>query len=414
MKNKIIEQCQNLLDEIMVDFPEDFKEMIKYPKHEIMVNFPVKLSNGKTKMFKGYRVQHNNLLGPYKGGLRFHPDIYLDECKALAFWMTLKCSLQNLPFGGGKGGIKFNPREYQEEDLKNICKGFTNSLYKYIGVNRDIPAPDVGSTAQMMNWMTAEYQKLTKTHQYGVFTGKSVNFRGSLGREEATGRGVAICVEKFYKKYTKDKSFIIQGFGNVGGWAGEIMVNEMDMRCHGIGDHTGYVLGSFTKEEFNQLNQYNIENKCIKGCPILENDKFKWVSLEDFFTSNVNVVIPAALELQINKDIAQKMNCELIVEGANGPTYMNADEILEEKNITVIPDILANSGGVLVSYYEWLQNKRDEYWDYKTVIDKLYNKMSNTFDLINDKVKNNKLSWRKSCYLNSLENIYNIYKIKMN
>lgn len=411
MKNIIVQQCQKILDEIMVNYPSEFKEIIKHPKHEIIMNFPVKLSDGSTKMFKGYRVQHNNLLGPYKGGLRFHQDVYLDECKALSFWMTLKCSLQNIPFGGGKGGIKYNPREYSEEDNNKICRKFVHSLYKYIGVNRDIPAPDVGSTGQMMNWMTAEYQKLTKTHQYGIFTGKTVSFRGSLGREEATGRGVALCVKNFFLN-VENKTFIVQGFGNVGSWASKILVEEMELQCKGIGDHTGYILGSFTKEEFKQVYDYNKKNKCIKGCPILEKDKFEWVSLEEFFTTKVDIVIPAALELQITKEIAEKMTCKLVVEGANGPTWLEADEVLDRKGIVVIPDILANSGGVLVSYYEWLQNKRDEYWNYSIIIAKLVNQMNLIMDKVRDKVRESKLSWRKSSYLVSLENIYRVYQIK--
>lgn len=412
MKNIIIKQCQTLLDDIMYIYPSKFKDIVKYPKHEIIMNFPVKLSSGKTEMFKGYRVQHNNLLGPYKGGLRFHQDVYLDECKALSFWMTLKCALQNLPFGGGKGGIKYNPREYSEEDNAIIAKQFVHSLYKYIGVNRDIPAPDVGSNSSTMDYMTAEYQKLTKTHQYGVFTGKSIEFRGSQCRNEATGRGVTECVKYFYKSETNKLNFITQGFGNVGGWASYIMVNEMGMICHGIGDHTGYVIGSFTKEEFNELYEYNKVNKSIKNCPILKNNKFKWVNIKTFFSQKVHVVIPAALELQIDKDIASSMNCQLIVEGANGPIWLNADSILEKNNITVIPDILANSGGVLVSYYEWLQNKRDEYWEYEDVKRKLECQMNMIMIKVNSKVLNTRLSWRKSSYLVALDNLYKTYKIK--
>jgi len=414
MKNLIVQQCMELLDSIMHKYPEDFKEIIKYPKHEIIMNFPVKLSNGTTKMFKGYRVQHNNLLGPYKGGLRFHPDVYLDECKALSFWMTLKCALQNLPFGGGKGGIKFNPKDYSQNDLNKICRSFTHYLYKYIGVDRDIPAPDVGSTSQMMDWMTAEYQKLTKSHQYGVFTGKSIEFRGSLGREEATGRGVAICIENFYNKKTKDKTFIVQGFGNVGSWASNILVNEMDMLCRGVGDHTGYVIGKFNKKEFNTLLEYSKRYKQIKDCYILDNSKFKWVSKDEFFTRKIDVIIPAALELQIDKDLAKYIDCELIVEGANGPIYLNADKTLENKNIIVIPDILANSGGVLVSYFEWLQNNRDEYWTYDKVINKLYDQMNKTMDRIKYNVHNEKISFRKASYLQALDTIFKVYNIKNN
>lgn len=412
MKDLIVEQCQKLLDDIMDDYSQDFKEMIKYPKHEIIMNFPVKLENGETKMFKGYRVQHNNLLGPYKGGLRFHQDIYLDECKALAFWMTLKCSLQNLPYGGGKGGIKFNPRNYSKKDQETISRNFVHSLYKYIGVDRDIPAPDVGSTPEMMNWMTAEYQKITKTHQYGIFTGKTVNFRGSLGRNEATGRGVAICTQNFYHNNTNNKTFIVQGFGNVGSWASYIMVNEMNMICQGVGDHTGYILGNFSSEEFNQLYHYNFKNKQIKGCPLLENNKFKWVSKEQFFIHPVDVILPCALELQIDNNLAKQINCDVIVEGANGPVYLEADNVLEQKNITVIPDILANSGGVLVSYYEWLQNKRDEYWTYDKVISKLNNKMNKSMDIVRNLSKSKNISFRKGAYLQALENIHQVYLIK--
>ena len=387
-----------------------FIEYLSHPKNEIIMNFQVTMDDGTKKMFKGYRVQHSNLLGAYKGGLRFHPIVHLDECKALACWMTIKCALQELPLGGGKGGIKFNPREVSENELKKISMEFSNRLYKYIGVHKDIPAPDVGTNSKIMDWMTAAQKKIGKTHENGMFTGKSVAFGGSKGREKATASGIVYCIEEWVKKdinrikyFGKDITYIIQGFGNVGSNTAKILSELKRYKCIGVADHTGnyYCKDGLDIEEmyeYNKLNRglkdYEINKSCIKMS-----------SKKDFFALKCDIVIPAALELQINKEIAENMNCHLVVEGANGPTDIEADKVLFNKGITLIPDVLANSGGVIVSYYEWTQNIRKEYWEEEKVNKKLKARMLETFNKVYKTALDNKLDLRTAAYIKAINHL---------
>jgi glutamate dehydrogenase (NAD(P)+) len=408
----IKKMCEIQLDNVFASgsFDADLQKILGQPKHEIIVNFPVKLENGTLEMFKGYRVQHNNFMGPYKGGLRFHPGVYLDECKALAFWMTIKTALQNIPFGGGKGGIKFNPKDYSEEDLKRISRKFCYALYKYISPDKDIPAPDMGSSSKIMDWMTAEYQYIQKTHIYATFTGKSIGFRGSQGRSEATGRGVVECIKCYYKDNLKDKTYIIQGFGNVGSFTCKFLWDE-GMKCLGVGDHTGY-LYNHDGIDIPGLLKYMETNKSIR--------KYKsdvgtdiWVDKTVFFTQECDVVIPAALELQINDKLANLMKCKLVVEAANGPCYVEADKVFKEKGIDLLPDILANSGGVVVSYYEWLQNNRDEYWDLEEVRRKLDKRMRSVYHQVVETMNTHNIdNMRTAAYYVAIENIEKIYNVK--
>ena len=405
---------------------KDFIEYLSHPKNEIIMNFQVTMDDGTKQMFKGYRVQHNNLLGPYKGGLRFHPIVHLDECKALACWMTLKCSLQQLPLGGGKGGIKFNPRQVSKSELKRISMAFSTRLYKYTGVHRDIPAPDVGTNSEIMDWMTAAQMQIGKTHENGMFTGKSLNFGGSKGRGEATGSGLVFCIEEWVKhneglfteKWRQIPSihpkpiitYTIQGFGNVGSNTANLLDKLLRYRCIAIADHTGHY---YCPDGFNipEVYKYNKENRGLKGYEKIGKNVTMLESKMDFFSLTCDIVIPAALELQITKDIAKNMDCKMIIEGANGPTDLEADEVLFEKGICVIPDILANSGGVIVSYYEWTQNIRKEYWDTKKVLIKLQEKMKETFNEIYKVSKQQKMQMRTiSCIkaIKYLEYYYNL------
>jgi glutamate dehydrogenase (NAD(P)+) len=391
------------------DFDQEFINVIFQPKNEIIVNFPVKLDDGTVHIFKGYRIQHNNLLGPYKGGLRFHQDVRLDECKALAFWMSIKCSLQNLPLGGAKGGIKFNPREFSDSDVQKIADRFGQSLYKYIGPHRDIPAPDVGTNSKIMDVMTSAYRRIMKTHENAAYTGKSLIYGGSEGREEATGRGVMMCLKSYFKHLNEpmqDKTYIIQGFGNVGSFAATFL-DELGMKCIGVGDHTGYYMnkGGFN---INELVVHNKKNRSLKGYVETTCNK------KEFFATKCNVVVLAALELQICGDDANDLNCDVIIEGANGPIDTRADDILTSKGIPVIPDVLANSGGVIVSYYEWLQNNRKEYWELEDVRTKLEKKMIKTFDLVYTHSKENNTSLRTSSYIKALRNLEYTFHLQNN
>jgi glutamate dehydrogenase (NAD(P)+) len=410
MTENLNKLCQNQLKNILdlKIFDTNFINKLMHPDNEIIVNFPVKLENGDTKTFKGYRIQHNNLLGPYKGGLRFNKICHLDECKALAFWMTIKCSLQKLPLGGGKGGIKFNPREYSETDLKNISKSFSKALSRFIGGEIDVPAPDVGSNSQIMDWMTAAYQQSTNTNDNSVFTGKSLKYGGSKGRTEATGRGLMMCLQRYFQKNnidSKNKTFIIQGFGNVGSFSAKLLCSELGMKCIGVGDHTGYIKNE-SGYNIEELSEYCSKNRSIDN---YQKDK---INKDEFFSMKTDVLVLAALELQICDDYANKLNCELIIEGANGPINLGADKILHENNITVLPDVLVNSGGVAVSYFEWLQNRDRTNWSKEKILNKLQNKMNDAFDRVYNKVKETGYDWRTCSFISSLEHLNYFYDMK--
>lgn len=370
-------------------YDETFIQVLKVHDNEIIVNFPVKMDDGTTKIFKGYRIQHNNLLGPYKGGLRFDDTVYLDEFKALAFWMTIKCAIHNLPFGGAKGGIKFTPSQYSQEEQKQIVQTYCSKIFKYIGPNSDIPAPDMGSTSRHMDWMTSKYQKKSNDNLiYSTFTGKSVSFRGSEGRDRATGLGVSYMIELWFEHILKDtlkgKKFIIQGFGNVGSWSARFLTNAGAV-CVGVGDFTGYY--SLTPEFYQSASTPNpfyelLNYKTLDGLDRQSNFKgIVKISVKDFWKLKTDIIVPAAMELQIDASIAETIDpqCKLIAEGANGPLDLDADKLLTSKNIEIIPDVLCNSGGVIVSYFEWLQNRTNEYWSLSVVETKLKELLRSTF-----------------------------------
>ena len=380
--------------------------ILQQPKNEIIVNFPLRRDDGTYQLLKSYRVQHNNILGPYKGGLRFSEHIYLDEVKSLSMWMTLKNSLQCLPYGGAKGGIKINPREYSKDELERISRTFCKYMKKYIGPNLDIPAPDMGTNSQIMDWMSDTYQSFGDKHVNSTFTGKSIECGGSQGREEATGYGVVCCIRRWAEHNNFDlrgKSYIIQGFGNVGSNTAKLL-SQLGMICVGVGDHTRYIK---SEEGFNvyRLSDYNKEHRCLLEYPTGET-----ITKEDFFGIKCDLVIPAACELVICGEEANNLNCRVVVEAANGPLDLDADEICRTKNIDIIPDILANSGGVVVSYYEWLQNKRCEYWKRDDVINKLDQRMMETYNRVLDMHKKDNITMRMAAYILALQNIERVYK----
>jgi glutamate dehydrogenase (NAD(P)+) len=398
--NVMVQKQVTRVNKIINIHPNVFK-LLEKPINEIKVNFPVKINNN-IEIFTGYRIQHNNFLGPFKGGLRYHPNVSLDEVNALAQWMTYKCAVQDIPFGGAKGGIAIDVNNYNKQDIQNISRAFSKSLYSYIGSNKDIPAPDVNTNSQIMDWMTDEYNSISGNHALtcnmkSIFTGKSINFGGSYLREEATGRGVALSIKHWadYNNYKLEgKSFIIQGFGNVGYYTSELLT-KLGMNLIAVGDHTGYI---YNKEGFNVFKL----KKHIEKYNNLSNYSEDTLSKEEFFKIQADIIIPSALELQITENIANDLNCSLIVEAANGPIDINSEMILKDRNIPIIPDILANSGGVLVSYYEWLQNKRDEYWLEDNIRIKFDNHIKNTFYKINNLSVKHNISLRDASYMYAL------------
>jgi len=377
------------------------------PQNLIGINFPILKSDNSIEMIKGYRVQHNNALGPYKGGLRFHKDVDIDEATALATWMTIKCAVQDLPYGGGKGGLAINPRDYSASELQTISREFSARLSNYIGPEIDIPAPDVGSNSQIMDWMVDEHTKITRNifDSKSTYTGKSIVNGGSLWREEATGYGVALCIKEALGNDVKDKTFIVQGFGNVGSYVTKTL-ESYGMKLMAVGDHTGYYDVSNLKECHSTLSELQSKQGSINAVSDVILNKTQ------FFSTRCDVVIPCALELQIDDDIAHNLNCKFIAEGANGPIHDSAEDILKLNNITVIPDVLANSGGVLVSYFEWLQNRSGEYWEKDTVVQKMDIKMIKTYRKICDVAEKYNCTLREACYIYALIKIDDVNKTK--
>ena len=386
------------------------KKMLSFPKNKIQVNFPVKINN-KIEMISGFRVQHNNILGPFKGGLRFHPNVSIDDCNVLSQWMTYKCALQDIPYGGGKGGIAIDPKNYSKEELEEITRKFTKYIFEFIGNNKDIPAPDMGTNSQIMDWIMDEYNNLSAkdpvtSNMKSIVTGKSIICGGINGREEATGRGVARIIKEWAKYNNvnlKGKSFILQGLGNVGIYASEIL-SSYGMNLIAIGDHSGYL-------EFNEgYNIHKLKEYIYKNGSIENYNVGKKISKLEFFGTECDIIIPAALELQINEEEAEVINTKLIVEGANGPTSIEAEKILYNKNIEIIPDILANSGGVIVSYFEWLQNKRDEQMEYIDVIKNLDKKMKKGFYKIMNISNKYNCDLRTSSYICAFKKLEDAYE----
>ncbi|MDE0893332.1 MAG: Glu/Leu/Phe/Val dehydrogenase [Acidimicrobiales bacterium] len=355
----------------IIDLPDDLRSILSQPKNEIIVNFPVLMNNGTYRVFRGYRIQHSNLLGPYKGGVRFHPMVNLDEVKALASWMTWKSALCDIPFGGAKGGISFDPTALEADELERVVRRFTHALGTNIGPDHDIPAPDLGSNAQSMVWMMDTYANSTgATERQSVkriVTGKTLETGGSPGREKATGQGVVFCLQHWADEVGFDLSgatVSIQGFGNVGSATGKIL-QVHGARLVAVADHAGAITDEDGIDAF-ELADWVREHGSVAGFP-----KAMWIDEEDFWSVPADLLVPAALENQITAANVGRIQARVVVEAANGPTTLEAEKILEQRGIEVLPDILVNAGGVVVSYFEWLQNRSAQRWDLEDVDFKL-------------------------------------------
>jgi glutamate dehydrogenase/leucine dehydrogenase len=394
----------------LVELPEHVRAILAQPKNEIIVNFPVKMDSGEFRVFKGYRIQHNNILGPYKGGMRYHESAGLDDFKALAAMMTWKCSLMNLPYGGAKGGIKFNPRDVSRAELGRITRRFFHALGNNIGPDYDIPAPDVGTNAQVMAWALDTYVNtvglVSKQDVQGIVTGKPIASGGTLGREKATGQGLVHCIiqwAKYNRFDLKGKKLSVQGFGNVGSNAA-VLLSHLGVSLVAVGDHTGYL---HNPEGFNahRLQQYVAKHGSIAGYA-----NGTEITREQFFGTAADIFIPAALENQIGPGEAEALQCTLVAEGANGPCSPEGEAILRRRNIEVLPDVLANAGGVTVSYYEWVQNKRSESWTLEEVDDRLERAMIEAYDRMQQFAELHKCDYRIACYGVALERLKKVYE----
>ncbi|MEM7448990.1 MAG: Glu/Leu/Phe/Val dehydrogenase [Myxococcota bacterium] len=379
--------------------------ILTQPKNELIIHFPVKMDDGSMQLFKGYRIQHNNLLGPYKGGIRFHERVSLDDVKALASMMTWKCALMRIPFGGAKGGVKFNPRQHSAEEVMRITRRFTHALGNNIGPSYDIPAPDVGTNAQTMIWIMDTYMNsmghTNKNAQRAVVTGKSIISGGSHGREKATSQGLVHCILEWAKDNRFDlegKTAIIQGFGNVGGNAA-LLLARLGVSTVAVGDHGGYLR---MQEGLNphKLSEYVRTKGSVAGYAGGEA-----ISRDEFFATPADIFIPAAIENQVGEQEARALQVRLVAEGANGPLNPRGEEILEERGIAIIPDILANSGGVTVSYYEWVQNRRSEQWTLEEVDTRLEEAMKEAYRRVTFCARERNLSLRIAAYVLALESL---------
>ncbi len=409
---RFFDVVQGYLDQAgdLVEVPDYIRTILGQPKNELIIHFPVRLDDGRYQLFKGYRIQHNNILGPYKGGLRFHQSAGLDDFKALAALMTWKCSLMHLPFGGAKGGIKFDPRAHSRAEVARVTRRFVHALGSNIGPDYDIPAPDVGTNEQTMAWAMDTYMNTVATSNkqamLGVVTGKPVTTGGTLGRRKATGQGVVHCIVDWAERAgfdLKGKKLIVQGFGNVGSNAAALL-SHMGVSLVGVGDHTGYL---HTDEGFNahRLQGYVEQNGSIAGYPNGER-----ISREEFFGLDADIFIPAALENQVGVPEAQALKVRLVAEGANGPCNPEGEKVLQSRGIEILPDVLANAGGVTVSYYEWVQNRRSEQWTITEVDTRLEQAMREAYRRMVDFAARYKCDYRLACYAVALERLRTVYE----
>ncbi len=410
-KYEFFKVVQKYLEEAskIADVPDYISTILSQPKNEIIVNFPVRMDDGSIRLFKGYRIQHNNLLGPYKGGIRYHETVTLDDIKALAAMMTWKCALMNLPLGGGKGGIKFNPNQVSRDELQRITRRFIHALGSNIGPETDVPAPDVGTDGKTMAWAMDTYMntvgQLSKQAVKGVVTGKPVACGGTVGREKATGQGVVHCITEWAEEKDFDLggcTLIVQGFGNVGSHAA-VILSKLGASTIAVGDHSGYM---YNPEGFNphKLQDYVKKNRSIAGYP-----GGKVITREEFFKIKADIFIPAALEAQIGEEEGKALQVRLVAEGANGPCTPEGEKALLDRGIDIIPDVLANAGGVTVSYYEWVQNKRSESWTLDEVDGRLEKAMKRAYREVGELARQKKCSLRVAAYAVALQRIAAAY-----
>ncbi|NQY09082.1 MAG: Glu/Leu/Phe/Val dehydrogenase [Flavobacteriales bacterium] len=410
--SKLYENVQKQFDRAadVMGLDEGIRTILSTPSNEIIVHFPVKMDNGKIELLKGYRVQHNNALGPYKGGLRFHPKLDINAARALATWMTWKSALAGLPYGGGKGGIKIDPKKYSMAELERITRRFTYALGDNIGPDLDIPAPDVNTNSQIMAWIADTYVQTkspaNRHNNLHVVTGKPVGSGGLEGRDRATGFGVVSTIKSWAELKgvdLKGKKYIVQGFGNVGYWAshflalqGAVLVAVQDMS------------GTIYNENGIDPEALNDHSAGRKG-QISGFDGAESIDSSTFFALDCDILIPAALGNQITVDNADSIKATLVAEAANGPTVVEAEAILLKKGINIIPDILCNAGGVTGSYYEWLQNKRSENWKIEDVLVLLEDKMNVAFDKTLKMAEKYDTDWRTASYIVALERLQTTY-----
>ena len=401
-----VEQFQRAADIMKLD--PNVQEILRKPRRILSINFPVKMDDGRIVLYQGFRCQHNNALGPYKGGIRFHPNVTVEEVKALSMWMTWKCAVAGVPFGGGKGGVAVNPKLLSHAELERLSRSFFSMISEIVGPYRDIPAPDVYTDSQTMAWFMDEYSKTEKNNAFAVVTGKPLIIGGSLGRDSATGRGVAITIEeaaRHLKIDLKKTTCAIQGFGNVGSFAHQFL-EEAGVKVLAVSDSRGGVYKK-TGIWFNDIAAHKKKTGSTINLPGAEN-----ITNEELLELDVDILVPAALEDVITEKNAHKIKARLIGEGANGPTTPEADDILFKNGVTVIPDILANSGGVSTSYLEWVQNLQHLYWTAEEVDHRLKAIMTKAFADVWKTSQEYNVDMRTGAYIFAIGRVRDAMKIR--
>jgi glutamate dehydrogenase (NAD(P)+) len=383
-----------------LELRDDIAAVLRSSYREVQVQVPVKLQDDRIHVFSGYRVQHNGARGPYKGGIRFHPEVDLDEIRALAELMTWKTAIVSIPYGGAKGGINVEPSKLNEDELQAVSRSFMNKIEKVLGPTRDIPAPDVGTNAQVMAWLMDEYGKL-HGHSPACVTGKPIALEGSYGRESATGRGVVymFCEAARERDISpSDTTFVVQGYGNVGSWAARLM-QDLGSRMVGASDGSGAIRND------EGIDADALADHVRNGGAVPDFDSAEEIDPEELVEIECDVFIPAALGGMIHKQNADRLRCRMIVEGANSPTTPAADEILQDNDILVIPDVMANAGGVVVSYFEWVQNLQHFRWDEGEVNDRLGHIMRKAFREVWSRADEGDIPLRTAAYELGIERV---------
>ncbi|TSA55177.1 MAG: Glu/Leu/Phe/Val dehydrogenase [Dehalococcoidia bacterium] len=399
-----VDKCSRILK-----LDPDVTDVLKNPMRELHVSLPVHMDNGTVKVFQGYRVQYNDAKGPTKGGIRFHPDETIDTIRALAAWMTWKCALLDLPLGGAKGGIICNPKELSKGELERLSRAYARAVYQFIGPERDVPAPDVYTTPQIMAWIMDEYSAMAGKSQFGVITGKPLALGGSKGRGDATAMGGMYCIREAAKELKIDlakATIAVQGFGNAGYYAAKLAKEMFGSRIVAVCDSQG---GCYCKTGIDADEAQKVKTKTTSVCNLKVGDK---ITSEDILELDVDILIPSAMENVITEKNAADIKAKIVVELANGPTTPEADDILYKKGVHVIPDFLANAGGVTVSYFEMVQNFNMYYWTEKEVYDRLDEKMTTAYHSVYDTHKEYKINMRQAAYVRAVERVVEAMKLR--
>jgi glutamate dehydrogenase len=395
-KNDVLKSTQTVIHKALekLGYPEEVYELLKEPLRMMTVKIPIRMDDGSVKIFTGYRAQHNDAVGPTKGGIRFHPDVTETEVKALSIWMSLKCGIVDLPYGGGKGGIICDPRDMSFRELERLSRGYVRAISQIVGPTKDIPAPDVFTNSQIMAWMMDEYSRIDEFNNPGFITGKPLVLGGSHGRESATAKGVTICIREAAKKKginIEGARVVVQGFGNAGSFLSKFM-HDAGAKVVGISDAYGALYdpnGLDIDYLLDRRDSFGTVTKLFNNT----------ISNKELLELDCDILVPAAIENQITAENAHNIRASIVVEAANGPTTLEATEILTDRGILLVPDVLASAGGVTVSYFEWVQNNQGYYWTEEEVEEKLERVMVKSFNNIYDTAQTRRVDMRLAAYM---------------